>query len=62
MNPIHLLIVYVSERRLDGMINEYIRQYGKRLYGLCMVLCKNKYDADDLYQDTWLKVVKYIKH
>lgn len=60
MNQINLLIVYISERRLDGMINEYIEQYGKRLYGLCMVLCKNKYDADDLYQDTWLKVVRYI--
>lgn len=60
MNQINLLIVCISERRLDGMINEYIEQYGKRLYGLCMVLCKNKYDADDLYQDTWLKVVRYI--
>ncbi len=42
------------------MINQYIRQYGKRLYGLCMTLCANQYDADDLYQDTWIKVVKNI--
>lgn len=42
------------------MINQYIRDYGKRLYGLCMVLCANSYEADDLYQETWLKVVKYI--
>lgn len=40
------------------MINQFIQQYGKRLYGLCMTLCANPYDADDLYQDTWLKVVK----
>lgn len=42
------------------MINHYINQYGKKLYGLCRTLCANSYDADDLYQDTWLKVVKNI--
>lgn len=42
------------------MIDHYIRQYGKRLYGLCITLCANSFDADDLYQDTWLKVVKSI--
>jgi len=42
------------------MINQYIRDYGKRLYGLCMVLCANSHEAEDLYQETWLKVVKYI--
>ena len=42
------------------MINRYIRQYGKRLYGLCCTLCANTHDADDLYQDTWIKVVKSI--
>ena len=41
------------------MINQYIRDYGKRLYGLCMVLCANPDEAEDLYQETWLKVVKY---
>lgn len=42
------------------MIDQYIRQYGKRLYGLCLSLCANTFDADDLYQETWLKVVKNI--
>lgn len=42
------------------MINQYIRQYGKRLYGLCLTLCANTHDAEDLYQETWLKVVKNI--
>ncbi|KPU42979.1 ECF RNA polymerase sigma factor SigW [Oxobacter pfennigii] len=40
------------------MIDKYINQHGKRLYGLCLTLCANSADADDLYQDTWLKVVK----
>lgn len=42
------------------MIDQYIQQYGKRLYGLCLVLCASTFDADDLYQETWLKVVKNI--
>ena len=42
------------------MIDLYISQYGRRLYGLCLTLCKNAPDADDLYQETWLKAVKNI--
>ncbi len=42
------------------MIDHYISQYGKRLYGLCRTLCKNLPDADDLYQDTWLKAMANI--
>lgn len=39
------------------MIDQYINRYGKRLYGLCLTLCANSAEADDLYQDTWMKVV-----
>lgn len=39
------------------MFDEYIQLHGKRLYGLCLTLCANVHDADDLYQDTWLKVL-----
>ena len=42
------------------MIDEYIASHGKRLYGLCLTLCRNSYDAEDLYQETWLKVMKSI--
>ena len=40
-------------------IDSYIRQYGGRLYGLCRTLCASEADADDLYQETWLKVIRY---
>lgn len=39
-------------------MDQYIRKYGKRLYGLCMTLCADKHEADDLYQDTWVKVIR----
>lgn len=39
-------------------MDNYIKQHGRRLYGLCMNLCRNREDADDLYQETWLKALK----
>lgn len=42
------------------MLDPYIRQYGRRLYGLCLTLCENFGDADDLYQDTWLKALQHF--
>lgn len=42
------------------MLDQLIHQYGKRLYGLCLTLCADQYDAEDLYQDTWLKVLQYL--
>lgn len=38
------------------MLDKLIAQYGRRLYGLCIKLCGSEYEADDLYQETWLKV------
>ena len=42
------------------LIDQYIQRYGKRLYGLCRSLCPNRFDADDLYQETWLRVLKHL--
>ena len=38
------------------MVDQYIEKYGRRLYGLCRALFANPGDAEDLYQETWLKV------
>lgn len=42
------------------MMDAYIRQYGKRIYGLCITLCASRCDAEDLYQETWLKALVAI--
>lgn len=42
-------------------ISRYIDIYGKDLTNLCLSLCKNKFDAQDLYQSTWEKVIKNFK-
>lgn len=41
-------------------IDRYIQAHGKRLYGLCRHLCANASDADDLYQETWLRATRSI--
>lgn len=46
------MLVKGGGRVIDG----YIEKHGRRLYGLCRTLCQNPDDADDLYQETWLKV------
>lgn len=42
------------------MIDKYIQQHGRRLFGLCMTLCADRFSAEDLYQETWLKVCRNI--
>ena len=51
--------VYVSERGRESLLDPYIGQYGRRLYGLCRTLCRDPFDADDLYQETWLKALRH---
>lgn len=40
------------------MLDEQIEIYGARLYALCLRLCRDRFDADDLYQDTWYKAMR----
>jgi RNA polymerase sigma-70 factor (ECF subfamily) len=40
------------------LFDEYIALHGKRLFGLCLKLCTNREDAEDLYQETWLKAYR----
>jgi RNA polymerase sigma-70 factor (ECF subfamily) len=39
----------------------YLEKSRERLTRLCMNLCKNHHDAEDLFQDTCLRAVKYFK-
>lgn len=36
-------------------MEDKMKVYGPRLFGLCMTLCRNRDDAWDLYQETWLR-------
>lgn len=43
------------------MTEQLIEQYSGMLSGLCMHLCQNRAEAEDLFQDTWEKVLKYCE-
>lgn len=43
------------------MFDEYIKAHGKRLFGLCLKLCGHREDAEDLYQETWLKAYRFFE-
>jgi len=43
------------------VFDRYIEEYGGRLYALCLRLCRGPWDAQDLYQETWLKAYRAIK-
>ena len=42
------------------MIDSKIEKCGKRLYGLCLSLCRDPDHAQDLYQETWLRVIQKL--
>lgn len=39
-------------------IEKYIEEYGKDIYSFCVYLTRNRHDADDLYQQTFLVVIE----
>lgn len=41
-------------------INRLIELHGKKLYNFCLRLCHSTYEAEDLYQDTFLKAIEKI--
>lgn len=42
-------------------LEQCIRDYGKELYAFCSQLTANKQEAEDLYQDTFLKAVELME-
>ena len=46
--------------RDNEFVYNLIKEHEHNLSGLCFALCRNHADADDLYQDTWVKVIKNL--
>ncbi len=36
---------------------QLVDEYGERLFGLCMHLCRQRDSAEELYQETWVRVL-----
>ena len=41
-------------------LQQLIEMHGKKIYGLCLRITGNQTDADDLYQETFLRTMKII--
>ncbi|MFA9399116.1 MAG: sigma-70 family RNA polymerase sigma factor [Clostridiaceae bacterium] len=52
-----ILKVQDNKRAFD----EIMEIYSPSIYKLSIRLCKNKFDADDLFQITWLKIFKNLE-
>ncbi len=46
---------------MKSEFNNYIEQYNADLTRLCVSLCGNISDAEDLLQDTWLKALRHYR-
>lgn len=47
---------------MQNPFDNLIKYYGASLTKLCMSLCNNFHDAQDLYQSTWEKAMKKYKY
>jgi len=49
---------YINDRRfmMDEKVEELIDIYKRQIYSLCYKLAKTKEDAEDIFQETWIKV------
>ena len=43
------------------MLDRYVTQHGNSLTRLCLKLCRNDAEAEDLFQETWCRVVEKIR-
>lgn len=44
----------------ENELQRYIDLYGRDIYSFCKYLTGNREEADDLYQDVWLKVTENV--
>lgn len=45
---------------MNPEIEKYVTLYSRDLTKLCMNLCSNLQDAEDLFQDTWAKAIRFF--
>lgn len=51
----------LSADQRNKAIEHYIESYGNVISRLCFSLCKNTHDADDVYQETWIKIIRSLE-
>lgn len=46
---------------MKNKFESYVQRYSADLTRLCLSLCGNQPDAEDLFQDTWVKAMRHFK-
>lgn len=54
------LIQAINSGQVD-MFHELVKRYEQRLYNFSLRMCRDHSDAEDMVQDTFLNVFKYLK-
>lgn len=55
-------LVWAINTGRPELFPELVKRYEKRLYNFGMRICGNTTDAEDLLQDTFLNIYKYLNH
>jgi RNA polymerase sigma-70 factor, ECF subfamily len=53
-------IIVRIQRGQINLMETLIERYKDSVYKFCLFLTKSQQEADDLFQETWIKVLKYI--
>ena len=43
-----------------NITDKVIADYSSHLFRLCFFLCQNEHDANDVMQETWIKIIRHI--
>jgi RNA polymerase sigma-70 factor (ECF subfamily) len=60
MTPVHCGPVHSDKHPNSAIFNDLYRQYKSHVYRFSFYLTQNRHEADDLFQETWLRVVRYL--
>ena len=55
---IRIVIIYV--KAIIGELEQFIATYGTDIYSFCVYLTGNRPEAEELYQDTFLKTLEDV--
>ncbi len=60
MTPVHGELIHSTKKTDSVMFDELYRKYKSHVYRFSYYLTQNRHEADDLFQETWLRVVRYL--